>query len=76
MTSSPRTVEFAWTGPLVVTGIQVPITGCPRMDDPWVRVPFEERNAFFVDREATSGLLHSLGNPQAEAAVGPPSRLP
>ncbi|MEB2345486.1 MAG: hypothetical protein OZ948_12160 [Deltaproteobacteria bacterium] len=72
---SQGTVEFAWTGPLVVAGSEVPITGYPRMDNPWVQIPFEERNAFFLDAETGSGLLHFLGNDQVEGAVRTPFRV-
>ena len=53
-------VEFSWTGPLRVAGQEVPITGYPRMENPWTHIEFGERNAMFYDPVARSGLLHQI----------------
>jgi len=46
---SQGALHFSWTGPLVVRGESVPITDYPRMDNPWTRVEFEDRDLFVED---------------------------
>jgi hypothetical protein len=53
-------VQFSWTGPLTVEGVVVPLTGSPRMDNPWAQVPFEDKRLFAYDEGTRAGLWHDL----------------
>jgi hypothetical protein len=39
---SQGVMEFDWHGPLIVDGIEIPITDYPRYDNPFVQTPFGE----------------------------------
>ncbi len=53
---SQGALQFSWTGPLVVRGDTVPISDYPRMDNPWTRVEFEDRDLFVEDAENGTAL--------------------
>lgn len=55
-------IEFSWTGPLRVAGVEIPITDYPRMDNPWTRIEFGERSAVYYDPDTRAGLGHGMGD--------------
>jgi hypothetical protein len=55
-------MEFSWNGALVVAGEPVAITGYPRMDNPWVHVPFEAKSALAFDSQTGAGFWHDFAN--------------
>jgi hypothetical protein len=57
---SQGALEFSWTGPLLVRGEPVAIADYPRMENPWTRVEFEDRNALFQDPETGAVLWHDF----------------
>jgi hypothetical protein len=57
-------IEFSWTGPLLVRGQEVPITGYPRWDDPWAHVPFQEKNLYLYDASTGAGLWQDFATPR------------
>ena len=54
-------VSFGWQAPLTVKGVEVPITGYPRYDNPWSQTPFNsralrlEKDGVGVDVDITAG---------------------
>jgi hypothetical protein len=53
-------MAFGWEGPLSVQGVEVPITGYPRYDNPWVQTPFENRNLWVFDAGTRTALGHDF----------------
>jgi hypothetical protein len=46
-------LEVGWTGPLHVDGVEVPISGYPRMANPWCEVPEGGATFALADDEGT-----------------------
>jgi hypothetical protein len=53
-------MAFSWTGPFVVDGVEVPISGYARYDNPWVHEPFEAKGLFLFDAATRNGLGHDF----------------
>lgn len=64
---SQGAMTFSWTGPLVVAGTEIPISGYPRMQNPWTQVPFENKNLFVQDSATGSVLWHDFARGKRSA---------
>lgn len=64
---SQGAMEFDWTGPLVVAGTEVPITEYPRMDNPWTRIPFENKGLLVQDSTTGNVLWHDFARGRRNA---------
>jgi hypothetical protein len=53
-------IEFSWTGPFVVDGEEQPLDGYPRMENPWTRVEFEDRDLALENSVTGTALYHDF----------------
>jgi hypothetical protein len=57
---SQGAMQFSWTGPLVVGGTEVSIADYLRMENPWTRIEFEERDLALQDPATGAALFHDF----------------
>lgn len=69
-------IEFSWTGPFLVAGTELPLAGYPRMDNPWTRIEFGERDVLYLDPQTRSALGHYVGDEELHGVVRVPLRVP
>lgn len=53
-------VEFSWTGPLRVAGQEIALADYPRMDNPWTRIEFQQKDALVFDPATRTGFYHGF----------------